>query len=218
MFSGGFGKNTFVDTYAVPIGVLITVYEKFIEEVYKPGVIEHNKTGGDVQLEYGLPNSDYGVVKYYDSLNGNGKYLTLKDNVNNDYLLGINHDWERKWREIGFDPEKLYYKRYKSLSDAKNDIMNMEMNALKSDIKGAEIDISPEHLLRVFEFIKTLDFNEIEREADEEQTTFEHMLGEEIDNFANWKSGFDMNISSREASSVAKYYLDYKRVMDQFNF
>tara|TARA_R110002126_G_scaffold160321_2_gene307928 strand:+ start:5875 stop:6870 length:996 start_codon:yes stop_codon:yes gene_type:complete len=216
LFSGVYGKSSFVVKYAIPIGVLIEVYEKFVEEVYKPGVIEYNKTEGDVQLEYGLPNSDYSGLKYYDSSNGDGRYLIMKDNVNNDYLLGINHGWHRDWRSDGFNPEKLYYKRYSSLTDIKKDLLNIESKNIKTDIKGAGIDMSEEHFNKTFEFINNLDINEIQREADEEQTTLEYMLGDEIDGFVNWKN--DFNVSSSESQTIAKYYLEYKEVVDRFNF
>ena len=76
--------------------------------------------------------------------------------------------------------------------------------------------MSEEHFNKTFEFINNLDINEIQREADEEQTTLEYMLGDEIDGFVNWKN--DFNVSSSESQTIAKYYLEYKGVVDRFNF
>lgn len=204
----------FIESYAVPVSVLLDAWEQFYHEVYSPGVIEHNKTKSGMDLYFGLPEGDYGGPKFYNSVlsSGDRRYVLMTDNTHNDIILGIDIDW--KWRDGGVDLSKLYYKPFKTEKEIFNKLIEIEKGFFKKELKGASVDLEPHEIDQTIAHLDKEPINYYHMEAEDNQTTTEHIISDYVDQFTNWDRGF--NMSHGNSDSFAYYYIEYKKIISQF--
>ena len=203
--------DLFIDRYAVPVGVLVDVWEKFYEEVYKPGKIEHRKNIGGVTFMYGLPEGDYGDKTFFNSMYSEKKYFIMKDNKVNEYILGVDVNWE--WKD-GVDLKKLYYKTFKNKNNIKDVLKNNEFSFLMKELKGAEVDYSEEEVRSSYEF---LDKNIISLKKEAAENYDGHLV-ETLADLLDYEGIVDANhnLYGSDVMSLSKYLLDYYEIINQF--
>jgi len=199
----------FLENYAVPVGVLLDAWEQFFHDVYTPGKIEHGKTKWGLDLEHGLPQGDYGNPIF----NGD-KYIVFEDKGRGGFILGVDVDW--KWRDNNQDFNELYYKRYDNKDDIKRDLISLEKKDLYNDIYGASIQLENNQTDEIVAHLDRQPMSYYQEEADEIQTTLQYIIGDYVDQFANWDRGF--NLSHGESESFAYYYIEYKEKISNFDF
>jgi hypothetical protein len=202
----------FIDRYAVPVGVLVDVWEKFYEEVYKPGKIEHRKNIGGVTFMYGLPEGDYGEKTFYNSMYGAKRYFVMKDNALNDNIVGVDVRWD--WKALGVVHENLYYKPFKSNDEIISFIKDMEFDYLMNELKGAEVDYSPAEVKTSYSALEN-NIDTITREgADDYDGNIEQALSQYLDYEGIVEPNHDMYGSG--VATLSKYLLVYYKIINQF--
>ncbi len=210
----GIGNHeNFIDKYAVPIGVLVDVWERFYNDVYKPSKIENNKSMGDLKLSYGLPKRDYGKITFIDSMLGEKRYLTMKDNKLNDYILGVNIGWE--WRD-GLDVEKLYYKPFNTKDDVKRALTDFEFDNLMNELKGAEVNYTEEEVKNSYDyFLKNI--SKVKKVAEDSYSgSIPNALSELLD-YDSIVDG-NHNFYSSDVHTLSRYLINYYDIIQGFNF
>lgn len=199
----------FLENYAVPVGVLLDAWEQFFHDVYTPGKVEHGKTKWGLNLEHGLDEGDYSEPIFRDE-----RYVVFEDKGRGGFILGIDVDW--KWREEGIQFSNLYYKRYDNKDDIKKDLITLEKESFRNELKGASAELEPHVVDDIISFLNQRSMDDYQREADEDDTTVKWVLSGEIDSYANYER--DYNMSQHKSEMFAHYYEEYKDTISQFNF
>lgn len=205
-------KPNFIETYAVPVGILLDAWEQFFHEVYTPGKVEHNKTKSGIELEYGLPSGNYSEPKFYDSMFGSNKYFIMKDNEYGDFILGVDVDW--RWKDSGVNYDDLYYKRFSSKDEMMQALIMKEKSNFRSELTGGSVELNSSEVDEVTRHLDREPMSYYEDEASENQTTVRYIVSDYVDQFANYDRGF--NMSHNESEVFGHYYIRYKETISQF--
>ena len=214
LFSNMMGEGNFIDRYAVPIGVLVDVWERFYEEIYKSGKIEHNKTYGDMDLRYGLPEgrgiNTFDDVSFFSSMLGDDRYVILYDASEEVQLVGVNINWD--WEDYP-DPDKLYYRVFENDDDVFDFIYTAEFKNLMSTLKGAEVDYTEEEVKKSYQYLVKY-IGDVKEQAADEGSGMAEALAEMLDYEGIVSPNHGMY--SSDITSLAKYLLEYYEVIEQF--
>jgi len=207
-----------VENYNIPVNALLIAWEKFEKEVYRPQQIEDikskSKFGG---LQYGLPEGNYSKEKFLDSMYGKDRYAVIKDEDNGDYILGINKKWD--WFQKGLQLNELFYKRFQTLRDLKDELYTIETDNLEQELEEVYDIYNADQLI---EFIEMSGLSEIEdawqeeREEDPDSTiTFEQYLGEEIDEYLMREQGMGAQYLGRSGGTrVASEFIKLEKILN----
>jgi hypothetical protein len=186
-----------VTTYNVPVNVILIAWEKFHKEVYKPQEIEVLKSKSTFEgLQHGLPEGNYSKEKYMDSFYGKNRYAVIENKDNGDYILAINKKWD--WFQKGMELDDLFYKRYNSLDELKDDLYNVERRLFIKELDGYDVP-DPEDVLEHLEASNIDDMEKYWEEEREDYTnlTFEEFIGDEVNRYLMDEKGMGYESISR---------------------
>jgi hypothetical protein len=209
----------FTEIYNVPIGIMLDLWEKYYEEVYKPNTIEKNRTSGGRDLFYGLDGYELGndieIIRAYQSYNSsnNDYYVLMKDNEQGDYILGFNIGW--KWDESGIDLSKLYYLPFKTEKEAVNymlsDTEKMYYNDFDHEHRHGLIGVTSEKAKRLHDYT-IANLSDIYDSMRDEEIPLENA----ISNFLYYED-VDPNLIRDDLSSFARRFIKFKDTIDQIS-
>lgn len=186
-----------VTTYNVPVNVILIAWEKFHKEVYKPQEIEVVKSKSTFEgLQHGLPEGNYSKEKYMDSFYGKNRYAVIENKDNGDYILAINKKWD--WFQKGMELDDLFYKRYNSLDELKDNLYNVERRLFIKELDGYDVP-DPEDVLEHLEASNIDDMEKYWEEEREDYTnlTFEEFIGDEVNRYLMDEKGMGYESISR---------------------
>lgn len=186
-----------VTSYNVPVNVILIAWEKFHKEVYKPQEIEVVKSKSTFEgLQHGLPEGNYSKEKYMDSFYGKNRYAVIENKDNGDYILAINKKWD--WFQKGMELDDLFYKRYNSLDELKDDLYNVERRLFIKELDGYDVP-DPEDVLEHLEASNIDDMEKYWEEEREDYTnlTFEEFIGDEVNRYLMDEKGMGYESISR---------------------
>lgn len=219
---GSSEENNFINEHGLSLGILLEVWEKFYNEVYKTARIEDvlskSHFGG---VQHGLPQGNYSKDKKLNSsVYGNHFYSVFTDKDNGDYILGIDKEWE--WNKEGVDLSKLYYKRFNSLDDLKRELHDVE---IKKFISKHDSYLDNDDLKDVIQHIEMSSMDDIKDDWKEEKEydssmTFEEFLGDEINRYLMDEKGMGYGyLSNNSAETLASNYINLDKILsDIYNF
>lgn len=218
---GSSKENNFINEYGLTLGILLEVWEKFYNEVYKTARINDRVSKSKFSgVLYGLPEGNYSKDKKLDSIYGDQFYLVLTDKDNGDYILGIDKEWE--WDKEGVDLSKLYHKRFNSLDDLKRELHDVE---IKKFISSHDSYLDNDDLKDVIQHIEMSSMDDIKDDWEEEKAygsdlTFEEFLGDEINRYLMNEKGMGYGyLSNNQAESLASDYIKLDKILsDIYNF
>lgn len=212
----GADENNFINEYGLNLSILLEVWEKFYEEVYKPARVEDtiskSNFGG---VQHGLPQGNYSEDKKLNSVYGIRRYSIFTDKDNGDYILGIDKEWS--WFKKGIQLDNLYYKRYNSLEELEKDLHNIET---KLFIKENDSYLDSDDLKDLIEHIGMSNINDIKDDWREEKKydsdlTFEEFLGDEINRYLMDEKGMGYDyLSNNSAETLARNYIKLDKIIN----
>ena len=218
---GASKENNFINEYGLTLWILLDVWEKFYNEVYRPARIEDRISSSRFSgLLYGLPQGNYSKDKKLNSVYGSHLYSVFTDKDNGDYILGIDKEWE--WKKEGVDLSKLYHKRFNSLDDLKRELHDVE---IKKFISSHDSYLDNNDLKDVIQHIEMSSMDDIKDDWEEEKeydssTTFEEFLGDEINRYLMDEKGMGYRyLSNNSAETLARDYINLDKLLsDIYNF
>lgn len=202
-----------VTTYNVPVNVILIAWEKFHKEVYKPQEIEVLKSKSTFEgLQHGLPEGNYSKEKYMDSFYGKNRYAVIENKDSGDYILAIDKKWD--WVRKGMELDDLFYKRYNSLDELKDDLYNVERRLFIKELDEYDVP-DPEDVLEHLEASNIDDMEKYWEEEREDYTnlTFEEFIGDEVNRYLMDEKGMGYeSISSANRMQIGRDFIELEKI------
>ena len=147
-----------------------------------------------------------------DSFYGKNKYAVIEDKDNGDYILAINKKWD--WYRKGMELDDLFYKRYNSLNELKDDLYNVERRLFIKELDGYDVP-DPEDVLEHLEASNIDDMEKYWEEEREDYTnlTFEEFIGDEVNRYLMDEKGMGYeSISRANRMQIGRDFIQLEKI------
>jgi len=207
-----------VTSYNAPVNVILLAWEKFHKEVYIPQQNEDIKNTSTFEgLQHGLPEGNYSKEKYMDSFYGKNRYAVIEDKDSGDYILAIDKKWDWFQKDFdlnGMELDDLFYKRYNSLDELKDDLYNVERRLFIKELDGYDVPDAED----VLEHLEASDIDDMEKDWEEEREddtnlTFEEFIGDEVNRFLMDEKGMGYeSISRANSMQIGRDFIQLEKI------